>query len=64
MVEDYTANIEKIKKSLEEESINNTFQDIFKVDRLSKRKKRNLAITIFSVTLFMLIVVILIIIFK
>lgn len=50
------------KLELDEEEINNTFQDIYKVRRISKRRKKLLAITIFSVTLFALIMVIIIII--
>ena len=52
------------KLKLEEDEINNTFQDIFKTNKKSKRKKRKIAITIFSISLFALIAVILIIIFK
>lgn len=50
------------KLELDEDAINNTFQDIYKVRKMSKKKKKLLAITIFSVSLFALIVVILIII--
>ncbi len=52
------------KLELDEEDTNDAFKDILKNYGVSKRRKRNLAITIFAVTLFMLIVVILIIIFK
>ena len=50
------------KLELDEDAINNTFQDIYKVRKMSKKKRKLLAITIFSVSLFALIVVILIII--
>ena len=50
------------KLELNEEEINNTFQDIYKVRRISKKRRKILAITIFSVTLFALIMVIIIII--
>ena len=49
---------------LEEDELNNTFQDIFKTHRLSSKKRRNLALIIFFITLFILIMVILVIIFK
>lgn len=50
------------KLELEEEAINNTFQDIFKTKVVSKKRKKMLAITIFSISLFALIIVILLII--
>ena len=52
------------KLELDEENTNDAFMDILKTHGISKKRKRYLAITIFSVTLFMLIIVILIIIFK
>lgn len=52
------------KLELEEESINNTFQDIFKTGKMSKKKKKKLAIIFFLISLFALIAVILFIIFR
>ena len=52
------------KLELDEENTNDAFKDILKTYGVSKKKKRYLAITIFSITLFMLIIVILIIILK
>ncbi len=50
---------------LEEEGISNTFQDILGNEGFSNKKKRNIAIVFFSITLFILIVVIiLVILFK
>ena len=49
---------------LEEEGISNTFQDILKNEGFSSKKKRKIAIIFFSITLFALITVILIIVFK
>ncbi len=53
------------KLELDEDTTNDAFKDIFKNHGISKKRKRYLAITIFSITLFMLIaVIVIIIIFK
>ena len=47
------------KLELEEEEIDKTFQDIFKTRNMSKKKEKKLAVIIFSISLFALIMVIL-----
>ena len=47
------------KLELEEEEINKTFQDVFKTSKAAKKKKKILAVVVFCISLFALIMVIL-----